>query len=113
MYPFERLMGDSKRSVKNKAKVKGSICAYYLHQESSQFCSHYFNHMMLIPRIIRNKVNFIERSTFTLSVFGLPGRSSGKTNVHWLIEKELQSAHVHILINCVEVKPYIESFNNY
>ncbi|XP_058763487.1 uncharacterized protein LOC131636921 [Vicia villosa] len=113
MYPFERFMGDSKRSVKNKAKVEGSICAHYLHRETSHFCSHYFNHMMLIPRITRNEVNVTERSQFTLSIFGLPGRSSGKTNVHWLTEKELQSAHVHVLINCVEVKPYIELYNNF
>ncbi|XP_058750302.1 uncharacterized protein LOC131623315 isoform X2 [Vicia villosa] len=113
MYPFERFMGDSKRSVKNKAKVEGSICAHYLHRETSHFCSHYFNHMMLIPRITRNEVNVTERSQFTLSIFGLPGRSSGKTNVHWLAEKELQSAHVHVLINCVEVKPYIELYNNF
>src|SRR3954470_6591893 len=38
MYPFERFMGDSKRSVKNKARVEGSICAHYLHRETSHFC---------------------------------------------------------------------------
>ncbi|XP_058774567.1 uncharacterized protein LOC131648855 [Vicia villosa] len=113
MYPVERFMGDSKRLVKNKAKVEGSICAYYLHRETSHFCSHYFNHMMLIPRITRNEVNVPERSQFTLSIFGLPGRSSGKTNVQWMTEKELQSAHVHVLIICVEVKPYIELYNNF
>lgn len=57
MYPFQRFMGDSKRSVKNKAKVEGSIYALDLHQELSHFGSHYFNHMMLTPRIIRNEVN--------------------------------------------------------
>ncbi|CAK8562855.1 unnamed protein product [Lathyrus sativus] len=101
-------MGDSKRSVKNKAKVEGSICAYYLHRETSHFCSHYFNHMMLTPRIIRNEVHFSERSQFTLSNFGRPGRPSRKTSVHWLSEKEMQNAHVHVLINYIEVKPYLE-----
>ena len=108
MYPFERFMGDSKRSVKNKARVEGSICAHYLHRETSHFCSHYFNHLMLTPRIIRNPVNVNQRSQFTLSVFALPGRPSGKKGVHWLTQKEMQSAHVHVLINCVEVKPYLE-----
>ncbi|CAK8574088.1 unnamed protein product [Lathyrus sativus] len=101
-------MGDSKRSVENKAKVEGSICAHYLHRETSHFCSHYFNHLMLTPRIIRNPINVNERSKFTLSVFGLPGRPFGKKGVHWLTQKEMQSAHVHVLINCVEVKPYLE-----
>ncbi|KAI5409629.1 hypothetical protein KIW84_055169 [Lathyrus oleraceus] len=44
-------------------------------------------------------------------VFGIPGRPSGKKNVHWLTQKELLAAHVHVLINCVEVKPYLEAFN--
>ncbi|CAL5188449.1 unnamed protein product [Lathyrus oleraceus] len=108
MYPFESFMGDSKRSVKNKAKVEESICAHYLHRKTSHFCSHYFNHLMLTPRIIRNPVSVNERSQFTLSVFGLLGHPFGKKGVHWLTQKEMQSAHVHVLINYVEVKPYIE-----
>ncbi|CAK8543573.1 unnamed protein product [Lathyrus sativus] len=108
MYPFERFIGDSKRSVKNKAKVEGSICAHYLHRETSHFCSHYFNHLILTPRIVRNEFDVNKRSQFTLSIFGLPGRPSGKENVHWLTQKELQSAQVHVLINCIEVRPYLE-----
>ena len=33
-------MGDSKRSIKNKARVEGSIYASYLHRETTYFCSH-------------------------------------------------------------------------
>jgi hypothetical protein len=108
MYPFERFMGDSKRSVKNKARVEGSICASYLHRETSHFCSHYFNHMMLTPTKRRNEVDVENERSSTLSIFCLPGRHSGKTNEHWLTQIEMQSAQVHILINCVEVKPYLE-----
>jgi hypothetical protein len=108
MYPFERFMGDSKRSVKNKARVEGSICASYLHRETSHFCSHYFNHMMLTPTNRRNEVDVENGRPSTLSIFGLPGRHSGKTNEHWLTQIEMQSAQVHMLINCVEVKPYLE-----
>ncbi|CAK8530153.1 unnamed protein product [Lathyrus sativus] len=104
-YPFERFMGDSKRSVKNKAKVEGSICAHYLHQETSHFCSHYFNNLMLTLRIIRNEFDVNKRSQFTLSIFGLLGRPSGKENVHGLTQKELQSAHVHVLIFFLNVIP--------
>ena len=32
-------MGYAKRSVKNKARVEGSICASYLHRETTHFCS--------------------------------------------------------------------------
>ena len=93
-------MGDSKKSLKNKARVEGSICAHYLHRVTSHFCSHYLNHMMLTPRIIKNEVQLCERSQFTLSVFDRPGRPSGKTSEHWLSQKEMQSVHVHVLINC-------------
>ncbi|CAL5187314.1 unnamed protein product [Lathyrus oleraceus] len=108
MHPFEGFIGDSKRSVKNKAKVEGSICVHYLHREMSHFSSYYFNHLMLTPRTIKNVVNVNKRSKFTLSVFGLRDYPSIKENVHWLTQKELQFMHVHVLINCVEVKPYLE-----
>lgn len=108
MYPFERFMGDSKQSSKNKAKVEGSICTHYLHRETSHFCSHYFNHLMLTPRIIRNAINVNERSQFTLLVIGFPSHPSGKKNVHWLTQKEMQYTHVHVLINFTEVKLYLE-----
>jgi hypothetical protein len=78
MYPFERFMGDSKRTVKNKARVEGSICASYLHRETSHFCSHYFNHLMLTPKSTRNEViDECERSMWILSVFRPSGRPFG------------------------------------
>ncbi|CAK8542619.1 unnamed protein product [Lathyrus sativus] len=98
MYPFERFMGDSKQSVKNKGKVEGSIYAH-------------FNHLMLTPRIIRNPVNVNKKSQFTFSIFKLPGRPSGKKDVHWLTQKQMQFAHIYVLTNYVEVKPCLEEFN--
>ncbi|XP_022633646.1 uncharacterized protein LOC111241121 [Vigna radiata var. radiata] len=107
MYPFERFMGYAKRSVKNKARVEGSICASYLHKETTHFCSHYFKNFMLTPQTNRNEVDFeIERTT--LSVFDQGGRHSGRESTHWLSDEELISAHVHVLINCNEVQPYLE-----
>lgn len=100
-------MGDYKRSVKNKARVEGSICAAYLHRETIYFCSHYFNNFML--RNNRNEIEVEEeRHALTLSVFSKPGRPSGKKSSQWLSDMEYKSAHVHVLINCTEVKPYLE-----
>ncbi|KAI5436175.1 hypothetical protein KIW84_022582 [Lathyrus oleraceus] len=53
----------------------------------------------------------LDKNIPVILFFGIPGRPSGKKNVHWLTQKELQAAHVHVLINCVEVKPYLEAFN--
>ena len=102
-------MGVSKRSVKNKAKVEGSICASYLHRETTHFCSHYFKNFMLSPRNTRNEEESItERSPSILSIFNLPGRHAGKRSNHWFTQKEWESCHVHVLINCSEVKLYLE-----
>ncbi|WVZ23067.1 hypothetical protein V8G54_001611 [Vigna mungo] len=111
MYPFERFMGYAKRSVKNKARVEGSICASYLHRETTHFCSHYFKNFMLTPQSTRNEVDTeTESLPTTLSVFDQPGRHSGRESTHWLSDEELRSAHVHVLINCNEVQPYLDSF---
>lgn len=105
---FCRFMGDSKRSVKNKARVEGSICAAYLHRETIHFCSHYFTNFMLTPTNNRNEIEIeSERHPLALSVFCLPGRHAGKERTHWLTGEEWKSAHVHVLINCAEVSPYL------
>jgi len=43
-----------------------------------------------------------------LSVFDQPGRHSRREFTRWLSDEELNSSHVHVLINCNEVKPYLE-----
>jgi len=102
-------MGDSKRSVKNKARVEESICASYLHRETTYFWSHYFKNFMLSPRNHRNEILVeSERCPSMLSVFNQTGRYSGKKSIHWLTHKEWSFAHIHVLINCTEVKPYLE-----
>ncbi|CAK8543051.1 unnamed protein product [Lathyrus sativus] len=59
------------------------------------------------------KFTLVEEVNSSYRFFGRLGPPSGKTSVHWLSEKEMQSAHVHLLINCIEVKPYLEAFNTY
>jgi hypothetical protein len=111
MYPFERFMGDSKRAIHNRAKVEGSICAVYVHKETLFFLGHYFIDRVLVTTTTRNDVIDVEkdRDPLTLSVFNLPGRHAGKAIEHWMVDpKEHRSAHVHVLINCEEVKPYLE-----
>jgi len=102
-------MGYAKRSIKNKARVEGSICASYLHRETTHFCSHYFNNFMLRPQNTRNDVEIeSDRLPSTLSIFDQLGRHSGREFTRWLTDEEFNSAHVHVLINCNEVKIYLE-----
>jgi len=64
---------------------------------------------MLRPQSSINEVE-IESETLltTLEVFNQPGCHSGRESTHWLTSEELTSAHVHVLINCNEVQPYLE-----
>jgi len=48
----------------------------------------------------------------TLSVFQQQGLHAGRESIHWLTDVEFKSAHVHVLINCTEVKYYLEYVNN-
>ena len=99
-------MEESKHSVKNKARVEGSICAAYLHRETTYFCSHYFKNFILSPNNETHWQN--ETCDSTLSVFRQVGRHAGKELTYWLTDAEFNSAHVHVLINCAEVKSYLE-----
>ena len=72
-------MGEFKRSVKNKARVEGSICAAYLARETSHFTSYYFEASVLSSRtrVPRNDDGGMSGALPTLSIFNLPGRSFG------------------------------------
>jgi len=108
MYPFERFMGDAKRCVKNKAKVEGSICTAYTFKEANHFMSHYFIKSTLTLTNTQNEVDATSGShSFALSVFCLPGRHVGNKE-YWMKDEDLGSSEVHVLINCTEVKPYLE-----
>ncbi|XP_050876180.1 uncharacterized protein LOC127079866 [Lathyrus oleraceus] len=112
MYPFERFMGVSKRAVTNKARVEGSICSDYIHRETNYFCSHYFNSFRLLPTInLSNKPHLDNDDILpTMSILQSGGRPSGKSRKYFLSDKEWKSSHVHVLINCDEVKPYLDIF---
>ena len=49
-----------------------------------------------------------EPSETTLSVFNQPGRASGKSVDHFLTDRELAAATLYVLLNCDEVRPYLE-----
>jgi len=78
-------MSDSKRSIKNKAKVEGSIITFYLYRETTYFCSYYFNNFMLSPRNWRNEVE-CQRDVSTLFVFQQHGRHARRESIHWLTD---------------------------
>jgi len=97
--------------VKNKSHVEGSICETYLSMETSHFCSYYFEPHVQSMRTKVSRNDFggqSERSHKTLYVFNYIGRSGGTCNSRYLDEKELAVVHLHVLLNCEDVQPYIE-----
>jgi len=106
-----RLMRDAKQSVGNLARVEGLICAFYLHREITYFCSHYFKNVSLLGNTsLRTdpQSNVNTEVQYTLSILNKCGRPSGSNKDHWLNDQEFRYAHVHILINCNEVKIILE-----
>ena len=102
-----------KNNVHNKVKVEGSICNAYLVEETSSFCAHYFEPYVNTRhrKVPQNDVGYrdeIEEHEGMLSIFKHVGRSFGKEQFRYLTPEEYHAARTYILLNCEEVKPYIE-----
>ena len=114
MYPFERYLRRLKNNVSNKAKVEGSICNAYLVEEASSFCAHYFQpHVHTrhrkIPRNDDSGGGHGEEHEGMISIFRNSGRSYGRERSRFFLDdKEYHAARTYILLNCEEIKPYIE-----
>ncbi|GJX62489.1 hypothetical protein Tco_0295389 [Tanacetum coccineum] len=92
MYPFERFFGKLKKKVTNKAKVESSIANAYLIEETSMFCSHYFE-----PHV-KTKMNRVPRNDDggdeklyegTISIFKCSGRVSVQAKKIRLDDQEI------------------------
>ncbi|XP_065878103.1 uncharacterized protein [Euphorbia lathyris] len=116
MFPFERYLGHLKKSVEHKARVEGSICNTYLLEELSNFCSYYFEpqvytHHRKVPRNDGGNDDAIDKSN--LLIFNYNGRYIGRARTRWLEEKERFAIHSYILLNCPEVRPFVELYKDH
>ena len=97
--------------MKNKSRVEGSIDNAYLVEESSTFCSHYFEahvytRMRKMPR--NDDGGEVESNSDLWSIFASPGRPYSKVGKRYLTDQEYHAAQTYILLNCVEIQPYIQ-----
>lgn len=101
-------MGKLKKTIRNKARVEGSIDNAYLVEECSNFCSYYFeDHIRTRQRVDpRNhdgrRLN-TEDEPELLDVFKYAGRPFSEKKTRFLTSKEYAAAHLYILNNCAEV----------
>ncbi|XP_050211492.2 uncharacterized protein LOC126661677 [Mercurialis annua] len=116
MYPFERYLRRLKNNVTNKSQVEGSISNAYLVEETASFCAHYFKPTIHTRhrRAPRNDDGGVDLNAppGMLSIFKHPGRSMGQAKSRYLEDKEYHAAHTYILLNCIEVKPYIHLYED-
>ena len=93
--------------------MEGSICNAYLVEEASTFCEHYFNLTLhtrdrRMPRNVESHTGEGNDFDRNLSIFTHPGQPFRRHTTQMLSEQEINVAHQYVLLNCIEVKPYIE-----
>jgi len=96
--------------VKSQAYPESSICEVYINLEASSFCTYYFasNVPCMRNRYKRNEDEGDQDGIqSTLSVFRPQGHPSGQVTPQWLTDEEYNATHLHVLLNCEEVQPYI------
>ena len=93
MYAFERFNKVLKSYVRNRYYPEGCIAECYLGEESIEFCQ-----------------EFVKQTCTTAGLRKDEGKLSGLLSVaimKSIEEKERDEAHLHVLLNNLEVQPYI------
>ncbi|XVE92707.1 hypothetical protein REPUB_Repub01dG0122800 [Reevesia pubescens] len=102
-----------KKKVTNKAIVEASICEAYIIEEITTFCSHYFDSNILtkLTQVPCNDDGGEVESMGRLSIFTYLGRAFVPKSVsRYLYDDEYQAAKIYVLLNCEEIWPYVEKF---
>ncbi|CAN6586409.1 unnamed protein product [Malus baccata var. baccata] len=107
IYHVERLLGLYKKSVRNKARPKGSIMEAHLAYESSTFCSMYLCEVEIkFSRPKRNDDG--SNPNALISVFDQKARPFGAHVMVQLSREEIEVAYWYILDNCDEIEDFIK-----
>lgn len=103
-------MGHLKSYVRNKAQPEGSIAEGYLAEEVLTFCSQYIEGIETrISRPARVDDNPDDRDSSNAStIFPPMGRAVGAFSTFELSTMAKTQAHRYVVLNCPQVKPYIE-----
>ena len=99
-----------KKKIEQQACPKGLITEAYLEAERTFFASYYFgsNVPSMHSRCRRNENGDEYNDHFpTQSVFEPQGTTIGRKRSRYLTDAEYIATHLHVLLNCNEVKSYI------
>lgn len=104
-----RYLQTLKKYVHNKYRPEGSIAEGYIVEECLTFCSMYLGDETVTRRNRpgRNVDAVGSGARDGLVIFSAPGRSLGRVELFNLDQSKWERAHLHVLLNCPEVQPYI------
>ncbi|CAL8115511.1 unnamed protein product [Prunus armeniaca] len=107
MYPIERLLGELKKSVRNRAKPKGSIVEAWVQNESLTFCGMYLKDVETVFNRLQRNLDGGMRNE-KLSVFGQSARPFGDPGRGESFSRnDMEVAHWFVLNNCDEIMAYL------
>ena len=95
----------------NKAQVEGSISIGYIMDEPAKFASFYFKEgdPTLPLKEKRNEVYLDDNVDDDMfEIFKPPGKSLGAEGKRYLRDDEYKAAWLYVMLNCLEVQPFIE-----
>jgi len=106
MYPIEQRLYTLKRSVRNKARPKGSIAEGYVADEALTFCSRYMDDVETRFNRLPRNVGFSDQSAYIVDVFGHGVNLIGACDLSY--SEELDKLVWYVLHNCDQAKKYIK-----
>ncbi|KAL3616094.1 hypothetical protein CASFOL_040388 [Castilleja foliolosa] len=106
MYPIERFLCGLKQSVRNKARLEGSVAEAYIAKECLTFCSMYLKGIE--TRFNRDDRNNDIELEDSLPIFSQKCRPVGSTTYLNLSVEELKPLTWFVFQNCEEVEPFLE-----
>ena len=105
---FGRLLGELKKSVRNRAKPEGSIVEAWVQYEALTFCGMYLKDVdTAFNRPQRNNDGGVRNEQ--LSVFAQSARPFGDpVRGESFSKNDMEVAHWFVLNNCDEIMPYLD-----
>lgn len=94
--------------MKQKHRLEGSMVEFHLAREITNFGSYYFKSSVPCLRNRPNRHDDGGETMKPLSIFNQPGKGSKKRTRRNLSAMEFKSASTHVLLNCPQVKPFLE-----
>jgi hypothetical protein len=112
MYSQERELKKLRVTVRNKARVEGSIAEAFACKEITNFSSKYFSRSNNV-NAHTTRFHIVEKVPLSeLSIFQWKGKAVGAPSAHYVMDDEWNCTMLYMYTNMEEVQPYFELFDN-